>query len=168
MFHRQNHWLKFSRTCANFHGGRDNTQVTKTYALQAYPSDIFILPLSLNLFEISHIGVFFQVDDEQLKKILNLIESGVKQGARLVCGGKRRGTKGYFVEPTVFADVKDDMRIAKEEIFGPVQQILKFKTLDEVIERANDTTYGLGSGVVTQNINTAITFAQAVKAGSVW
>lgn len=109
-----------------------------------------------------------QVDEEQLTKILNLIESGVKQGARLVCGGKRHGSKGYFVEPTVFADVKDNMRIAREEIFGPVQQILKFKTLDEVIDRANDSIYGLGSGVVTQNINTAMTFAQAVKAGSVW
>ena len=109
-----------------------------------------------------------QVDEEQLNKILDLIQSGVQQGAKLMCGGKRKGNKGYFVEPTVFADVKDDMRIAKEEIFGPVQQILKFKTIEEVIERANGTTYGLGSGVVTQNINTAITFAQAVKAGSVW
>ncbi|KFM78573.1 Retinal dehydrogenase 1, partial [Stegodyphus mimosarum] len=109
-----------------------------------------------------------QIDNEQLKKILSLIESGVKQGAKLVCGGKQIGNKGYFVAPTVFADVKDNMSIAREEIFGPVQQILKFKTLEEVIERANDTMYGLGSGVITKNINTAITFAQAVQAGSVW
>lgn len=110
----------------------------------------------------------FQIDEEQLTKIVDLMDSGVKQGARLMCGGKRKDTKGYFVQPTVFADVKDDMRIAREEIFGPVQQILKFKTLEEVIERANDTIYGLGSGVVTHNIDTAISFAQAVKAGSVW
>ncbi|GFU00242.1 retinal dehydrogenase 2 [Nephila pilipes] len=109
-----------------------------------------------------------QIDEEQFTKILDLIESGKKQGARLACGGKRFGQKGFFVEPTVFADVTDDMRIAREEIFGPVQQILKFKTLDEVIDRANDSQYGLGSGVVTKDINTAILFAQAVKAGSVW
>ncbi|GBM27672.1 Retinal dehydrogenase 2 [Araneus ventricosus] len=109
-----------------------------------------------------------QIDEEQFTKILDLIDSGVKQGARLACGGKRKGQKGFFVEPTVFADVTDDMRIAREEIFGPVMQILKFKTLDEVIDRANDTRYGLGSGIVTKNLNTAITFAQQVQAGSVW
>ncbi|PRD29004.1 UNVERIFIED_CONTAM: Aldehyde dehydrogenase [Trichonephila clavipes] len=109
-----------------------------------------------------------EIDEEQFTKILGLIDSGVKQGARLACGGKRFGQKGYFVEPTVFADVTDDMRIAREEIFGPVQQILKFKTLDEVIDRANDTQYGLGSGVVTNDLNTALLFSQGVKAGSVW
>ncbi|KAI1296817.1 Retinal dehydrogenase 1 [Halotydeus destructor] len=60
------------------------------------------------------------------------------------------------------------MRIAREEIFGPVMQIFKFKTLDEVIERANDTTYGLGAGIITKNIDSALTFAQAVQAGTVW
>lgn len=75
----------------------------------------------------------FQVDEEQFKKILELIDSGKEQGAKLMCGGKRKGDKGYFIEPTVFADVKDEMRIAKEEIFGPVQQIIKFKTIEEVI-----------------------------------
>ena len=86
----------------------------------------------------------------------------------LKCGGKQWGTEGYFVEPTVFADVTDDMRIAKEEIFGPVQQILKFSSMDEVMERANATHYGLAAGVLTNNINTALTFAQSVQAGSVW
>lgn len=112
--------------------------------------------------------LLFQIDEEQLTKIMDLIQSGVRQGARMLCGGKKRGNKGYFVEPTVFADVTDDMRIAREEIFGPVQQILKFKTMEEVIDRANETMYGLGSGVLTRDINRAITFAQAVKAGSVW
>lgn len=109
-----------------------------------------------------------QVDGEQFNKILELIDSGVKEGAKLEIGGKRVGTKGYFIAPTIFSNVQDNMRIAREEIFGPVQQILKFKTLEEVLERANDTQYGLGSGVVTKNIDTALMFAQGIKAGSVW
>jgi aldehyde dehydrogenase (NAD+) len=79
-----------------------------------------------------------QVDGEQMNKILDLINSGKKQGAKLLTGGSRWGQEGYYVQPTVFGDVKDDMRICREEIFGPVMQILKFKTLDEVTERANN------------------------------
>jgi aldehyde dehydrogenase (NAD+) len=79
-----------------------------------------------------------QVDQEQMKKILELVDSGKKQGAKLLTGGSRHGTEGFFVQPTVFGDVQDDMRICKEEIFGPVMQILKFKTIDEVVERANN------------------------------
>merc|ERR1712071_177920 len=109
-----------------------------------------------------------QISEEQLKKIVELMESGQKEGASLKCGGKQLNMDGYFVEPTVFADVTDDMRIAKEEIFGPVQSILKFSTMEEVIERANSTNYGLGSGVLSKNIDTALTFAQAIQAGSVW
>ncbi|XP_076311659.1 retinal dehydrogenase 2-like isoform X2 [Tachypleus tridentatus] len=109
-----------------------------------------------------------QVDKEQFDKIINLIESGKKEGATVQCGGNRFGSKGYFIEPTVFSDVEDHMRIAKEEIFGPVQQILKFKTMEEVIERANNTHYGLSSGIITENIDKALMFAQAVQAGSVW
>ncbi|XP_067011008.2 aldehyde dehydrogenase 1A1 [Anabrus simplex] len=109
-----------------------------------------------------------QIDDEMFNKVLNLIESGKKEGAKLECGGQRHGTKGYFIQPTVFSNVKDSMRIAKEEIFGPVQSIIKFKTLEEVIERANNTTYGLAAGIITKNIDTALVFANAVEAGSVW
>lgn len=109
-----------------------------------------------------------QVDIEQYEKILELIESGKKEGATLQTGGNKVGGQGYFIQPTVFSDVTDNMRIAKEEIFGPVMQIFKFKTLDEAIERANASIYGLGSGVLTSNINTAMMFAQAVQAGSVW
>ncbi|CAL8118551.1 unnamed protein product [Orchesella dallaii] len=109
-----------------------------------------------------------QVDEDQFKKILELVDSGKQQGARLVTGGNRFGTKGYFVQPTVFADVKDDMRIAKEEIFGPVQSIFKFDNMDEVIVRANATTYGLAAGIITNDINKALQFAQSVQAGSVW
>jgi len=109
-----------------------------------------------------------QVDQEQFNKILDLIESGKKDGAKLECGGGRHGDKGYFIEPTVFSDVKDDMRIAKEEIFGPVQQLLKFKTLDEVVERANATNYGLAAAVFTKDLDKALTIANTVRAGTIW
>jgi len=109
-----------------------------------------------------------QVDDEQFHKILKLVETGRKEGAHLWTGGQRWGTKGYFIEPTVFSDVTDNMTIAKEEIFGPVQSILKFKTFDEVVDRCNDTPYGLAAGVFTKDINKAMMFSQQVQAGSVW
>lgn len=73
-----------------------------------------------------------------------------------MCGGNRIDRKGYFVETTVFADVTDDMTIAKEEIFGPVMSILKFKTVDEVIERANNSHYGLVSGIMTKSLDKAM------------
>jgi len=109
-----------------------------------------------------------QIDEEMLNKIIDLINSGKQQGAVVENGGNREGNVGYFVQPTVFSHVTDDMRIAKEEIFGPVQSILKFDTMDEVIERANRTNYGLASGIITKDINKALEFAQAVEAGSVW
>nr|AGN03871.1 retinol dehydrogenase 2 [Aurelia aurita] len=109
-----------------------------------------------------------QVDKEQFEKILDLIDSGKKQGAKLSCGGKRVGDKGFFIEPTVFSDVTDDMRIATEEIFGPVQQIMKFKDINEMIERANKTCYGLAAAVVTNDLNKALKVAHSVRAGTVW
>lgn len=109
-----------------------------------------------------------QIDKDSLNKILTYVDYGKQDGAKLEVGGKRIGTEGYFVEPTVFSNVTDDMRIAKDEIFGPVQCIIKFKTMDEVIERANQTNYGLAAGVLTKNIDTALTFINAVEAGSVW
>ncbi|XP_071151222.1 LOW QUALITY PROTEIN: aldehyde dehydrogenase, cytosolic 2-like [Mytilus edulis] len=109
-----------------------------------------------------------QVDKDQFEKIMELIDSGKKEGAKLECGGKRIGTKGYFIEPTVFSDVNEDMRIGKEEIFGPVQQIIKFKTMDEVIEKANKTSYGLAAAVFTTDINKVMTYTSRVKAGTIW
>jgi len=109
-----------------------------------------------------------QVDNEQFEKIIDLIESGKEQGAKLNCGGKKVGDKGYFIEPTVFSDVTDDMRIAKEEIFGPVQQIIKFKDVDEVIERANKTCYGLAAAVQTNDLNKALKVSNSLRAGTVW
>ena len=101
-----------------------------------------------------------QIDQKQFDKVLSLIEAGKKEGAKMECGGGRLGEKGYFIQPTVFSGVNDDMTIAREEIFGPVQSIFKFSTLEEVIARANDTSYGLAAGVLTSNINNALTFAQ--------
>lgn len=109
-----------------------------------------------------------QVDDVQFKKILGYIEIGQKEGAKLLCGGKRFGNRGYFIEPTVFADVTDDMTIAREEIFGPVMSILKFKTVDEVIERANRSVYGLGAGIVTRNFENAVKISNALQAGTTY
>jgi aldehyde dehydrogenase (NAD+) len=109
-----------------------------------------------------------QVDDAQFDKVMGFIESGKKQGAKMLCGGDRVGSRGYFIRPTVFADVKDDMKIAQEEIFGPVMSILKFRDTDELVERANKTMYGLAAGVWTKDIGKAHAIANSVRAGTVW
>lgn len=108
------------------------------------------------------------VSDEQFQKILGYIKSGKEEGARLVEGGTRVGDKGYFLRPTIFGDVKDDMKIAREEIFGPVMSVIKFKDINEVIKRANATSYGLAAGVYCNDINTVMTLVNALQAGSVW
>ena len=109
-----------------------------------------------------------QVSEERLTNILEHIASGKKEGAKLECGGSRHGEKGYFIQPTVFSNVQDDMRIAREEIFGPVQSIFKFKTMDEAIERANSTKYGLGGGVMTRDLESAMYVSRRLRAGTVW
>lgn len=109
-----------------------------------------------------------QVSKEQQDKILGYCDIGQKEGAKLILGGKRWGKKGFFVEPTVFDNVRDDMKIAKDEIFGPVVGILPFKGFDEVVERANRTYYGLAAAIFTKNIDKAHLYAKAVKAGTVW
>ena len=109
-----------------------------------------------------------QVDDVQFEKVMSYIESGKKEGARLVTGGNRAGDRGYFVQPTVFADVRDDMKIAEDEIFGPVMSIIKFKDIEEVVERANNTAYGLAAGVWTRDIAKVHAIANNVRAGTVW
>ncbi|XP_014512476.1 aldehyde dehydrogenase family 2 member B7, mitochondrial-like isoform X1 [Vigna radiata var. radiata] len=109
-----------------------------------------------------------QIDFAQFEKILKYIKSGIESGATLESGGQRVGSKGYYIEPTVFSNVQDDMLIAKDEIFGPVQSILKFKDLEEVIRRANATHYGLAAGVYTQNTDTANTLMRALRVGTVW
>jgi aldehyde dehydrogenase (NAD+) len=109
-----------------------------------------------------------QVSQEQLEKILHYVQVGEKEGARLITGGERVGKNGYFVQPTIFDGVKDTMAIAKDEIFGPVVSVLPFQGVDEVIDRANKTYYGLAAAVWTRDIDKAHLFAQKVKAGTVW
>jgi len=109
-----------------------------------------------------------QVDQDQFDKVMGYIESGKSEKANLLAGGKRVGNKGYFIEPTVFADVQDNMKIAQEEIFGPVMSILKFKDIDEVVSRANKNIYGLAAAVWTQDITKAHAIADGVRAGTVW
>jgi acyl-CoA reductase-like NAD-dependent aldehyde dehydrogenase len=108
---------------------------------------------------------------KQLETVLRYIESGSREGATLVAGGARTdiGTgKGYFVQPTVFADVQPEMTIAREEIFGPVLAAIEFSDIDEAIARANDTQYGLAAGVWTRDIKKAHYIARKLQAGTVW
>ncbi|KAK8682881.1 hypothetical protein V6N13_038962 [Hibiscus sabdariffa] len=109
-----------------------------------------------------------QINKKQFERILSYIEHGKREGATLLTGGKHVGEKGYYIEPTIFSDVKDDMIIAKEEIFGPVMSLMKFKTMEEAIKRANNTTYGLAAGIVTKNLNVANTVSRSIRAGMVW
>jgi aldehyde dehydrogenase (NAD+) len=109
-----------------------------------------------------------QVDQDQFNKVMGYIESGKSEKAKLATGGSRVGDKGYFIEPTIFTDVQDNMKIAQEEIFGPVMAILKFKNIDEVVERANKNMYGLAAAVWTKDITKAHAIADSVRAGTVW
>ncbi|TWT34879.1 aldehyde dehydrogenase family protein [Blastopirellula retiformator] len=109
-----------------------------------------------------------QVDQRQMEKILSYVDLGKQQGAKLLSGGNRFGDKGFYVEPTLFADVTDDMKIATDEIFGPVMSVLRFKDQDEIIQRANNTFYGLAAAVWTQDVKKAHRFAAEVRAGTVW
>ena len=99
---------------------------------------------------------------------MDFIESGKQEGAKLLCGGNRISSRGYFIEPTVFDGVTDNMRIARDEIFGPVMNVLRFKNIDEVIDRSNKTFYGLAAAVWTKDITKAHRLANTLKAGTVW
>jgi aldehyde dehydrogenase (NAD+) len=113
-----------------------------------------------------------QVSGRQMERILDYIQSGKDEGAKLECGGERDTegikSKGFFVKPTIFSEVKPDMKIAQEEIFGPVLCALKFRSADEAVEIANCTIYGLVSAVWTRDIKLAHRMAADIKAGSVW
>jgi aldehyde dehydrogenase (NAD+) len=110
-----------------------------------------------------------QQNETQLNTVLRYIKIGKEQDkATCLVGGERIGNEGYFVQPTIFTDVTDDMTIAKEEIFGPVVSVLKFSSLEEATRRANNSCYGLASGILTKNINNALRFSKSIKAGTVW
>ena len=99
---------------------------------------------------------------------MKYIEAGQSEGAICATGGHRRGGRGFFIEPTVFTNVQDDMKIAQEEIFGPVMSILKFSDLNEVTQRANNSRYGLAAAVWTTDVAKAHQVAHAMRAGTVW
>lgn len=99
------------------------------------------------------------------QRVLGYIESGKADGAKVVTGGSRKGDKGYFIKPTIFTDVKPEMKIVREEIFGPVCVVVKFKSEEEVIELANDSTYGLSCQLFSQDISRALRVAHALEAG---
>nr|XP_002127803.1 aldehyde dehydrogenase, cytosolic 1-like [Ciona intestinalis] len=109
-----------------------------------------------------------QITKLQKDKILKYLEGGVKQGCKIECGGGEVKGKGHFVQPTVLTNLTDDMTVSKEEIFGPVQQIYKFKDVSEVLKRANNTKYGLAAAVFTNDINKAMAISNGVEAGTVW
>ncbi|WP_339181773.1 aldehyde dehydrogenase family protein [Oceanobacillus sp. FSL W7-1293] len=108
------------------------------------------------------------VSAKQMNTVLGYIEKGKEEGARLITGGKRTGAQGYFVEPTIFADVEDHMTIAREEIFGPVMSVFVFDEVEEVIQRANDSEYGLAASVWTENIKKGHYIASKLESGTVW
>jgi len=109
-----------------------------------------------------------QISQEQFDRVMGYIRSGNEDGGKLLTGGHRWGERGYFVEPTIFDDVDDEMKIAREEIFGPVMSILRFDDIEEVLERANHTTYGLAAAVWTRDMVKAHRIASGLKAGTVW
>ena len=138
--------------------------------------ETFIQAFRAHVQEVTKIGNPFsedtsngpQVSQDQWENIMNYIAIGQSEGAKLVCGGKKFGNTGYFVEPTIFVDIKDDMVISREEIFGPVVTIASFKTEDDVIRRANNSKYGLAASVFTRDIARAHKIAARIQAGMVW
>ena len=108
------------------------------------------------------------VSDEQLQRVTGYLESGVADGATAVTGGSRHGDQGYFVEPTVLTNIRPDMKVVREEIFGPVVVAAPFQSLDDIAAAANDSDYGLGAGIWTQDISKAHALAKKLRAGTVW
>jgi acyl-CoA reductase-like NAD-dependent aldehyde dehydrogenase len=110
------------------------------------------------------------VSETQHRKVLGYIEKGLQDGARLACGGGRPKhlAKGWYVEPTIFTEVKNEATIAREEIFGPVLSVIAYRTLDEAVAMANDSIYGLGGAVFSRDIPKAIAIAKRIRTGTVW
>jgi aldehyde dehydrogenase (NAD+) len=143
--------------------------------------DKFIEDFKAHVKQISVVGNPFdestfqgpQVTKTQYERVLGFVQSGKDEGATLVSGGEQftsgpKSGKGFFITPTIFSDVKPSMKIYREEVFGPFVVIASFKTEEEALEMANDTTYGLGSAVFTQNLQRAHRVAKRIEAGMVW
>nr|AKS10559.1 aryl-aldehyde dehydrogenase [Trametes cinnabarina] len=109
-----------------------------------------------------------QVSQQQYDRILSYIKSGKEEGATIVTGGEPLGQEGYYIQPTIFTDVKPSMKIVREEIFGPVCVVIKFKDDDDIVAMANDTIYGLAASVFSQNVTRALSTAHKIRAGTVW
>ena len=108
------------------------------------------------------------VSDEQLRRVTGYLDSGKRRRCHGLTGGARRGDRGYFVEPTVLTETRPDMRVVREEIFGPVVVAAPFQSLDDIARTANDTPYGLGAGIWTKDISKAHALAKKIRAGTVW
>ena len=111
------------------------------------------------------------VSQKQLDRVVKYFDIGRAEGARLAAGGERLGgelARGFYVQPTVFADATNGMTIAREEIFGPVLSVIPFDTMEEALRLANDTEYGLAAGIWTRSLTTAHRMAQGIKAGAIW
>jgi len=153
---------------------------TSRILVQESVYDSFVTAFKLHVQEVSVVGDPFaestfqgpQVTKAQYDRVMGYIKSGKEEGATLVAGGEAFtsvGTgKGFFIKPTIFTHVKPSMKIYREEIFGPFVVITSFKTEEEALELANDTTYGLGSAVFTQDITRGHRIAKKIEAGMVW
>jgi phenylacetaldehyde dehydrogenase len=108
------------------------------------------------------------ISDEQFEKVLGYLDSGKSSGAEAVVGGGRMGDRGYFVEPTILTNTNQDMKVVREEIFGPVVCAMPFDSPEEIVPAANDTNYGLAAGVFTRDISKAHRTAKRLRAGTVW
>jgi aldehyde dehydrogenase (NAD+) len=108
------------------------------------------------------------ISKEHFNKVMSYIQYGRDEGAKLLTGGHQPVKPGYFVSPTVFDDVRDEMRIAREEIFGPVLSVIRFRDVDEVVGRANNTCFGLAAAIWTKDVGKAHSLARKLKAGTVW
>ncbi|KAI5962394.1 ALD2 [Candida pseudojiufengensis] len=140
--------------------------------LEAYATHVKSKYKQGTVFEGNGVIVGPQVSKLQRDKVLNYIDIGKKEGARVILGGEANNdgelSKGFFIKPTIFADVKPDMTIVKEEIFGPVVSVGKYSTDEEALELANNTTYGLGAAIFTKDITVAHTMASEIESGMVW
>jgi len=120
-------------------------------------------------FATSEVGMGPQIFKRQFEKVLGFLEDAKKEGLKVLTGGERHGTKGFFIQPTIYFNVDDNSKLVREEIFGPVITVLTpFKTLEEALERANNTCYGLAAAVFSQNMSTCEKMVRNLQAGTVW